>query len=144
MNNKNLPFGQNAMQFEPYAHKSEKDKYFGLFSFLWQSNINWFRGVCLTWKDLGWNIFLTSRSYCGNCQETYSQTSNWGGQERSEILSIPNKYKDTLENLGNSLDVEHPAIPRQIDLSSNDIPGFKNDSSDPEMNDDLLDKSQRQ
>ncbi len=61
------------------------------------------------------------------------QASNWGEQEKSEILSIPNKYKDTLENLLESLDVEHPAIPMQIDLPSNDIPSSKDDPSNPEL-----------
>ncbi len=64
-----------------------------------------------------------------------------GGQEKSEILSIPNKYKDTLEDLVDSSDVEHPAIPRQIDLSSDDIPGSKNDPSNPKMDDILSDRS---
>ncbi len=67
-----------------------------------------------------------------------------GGQKKSKILSIPNKYKDTLEDLVDSLDVEHPAILRQIDLPSDDIPGSKNDPSNPEIDDDLLDRSQGQ
>ncbi len=67
-----------------------------------------------------------------------------GGQEKSEILSIPNKYKDTLEDLVDSSDVEHPAIPRQIDLPSDDIPGSKDDPSNLKMDDVLSDRSQGQ
>ncbi len=67
-----------------------------------------------------------------------------GEQEKSEILSIPNKYKDILEDLVDSLDVEHPAIPRQIDLPSNNIPGSKNNPSNPKMDDDFSDRSQGQ
>ncbi len=67
-----------------------------------------------------------------------------GGQEKSEILSIPNKYKDTLKDLVNSSDVEHPAIPRQIILPSNNIPGSKDDPSNPEIDDDPSDRSQGQ
>ena len=51
-------------------------------------------------------------------------------QEKSEILSIPNKYKDTLEDLVDSLDIEYLAITKQINLLSNNNPGFNN-SSDP-------------
>ena len=40
MNNQNLLLGKSAIRFEPYAQKSEKDKYFMLFSLLWQPNIN--------------------------------------------------------------------------------------------------------
>ncbi len=64
-----------------------------------------------------------------------------GGQEKSEILSIPNKSKDTLEDLVDNSNVEHPALPRQKDLPSNDIPGSKDDPSDLEMDNDLSDKS---
>ncbi len=65
-----------------------------------------------------------------------------GEQEKSEILSISNKYKDTLEDLINSSDVEHPAISKEIDLPSNDIPDSKNNASDPKIDDNLLDRSQ--
>ena len=67
-----------------------------------------------------------------------------GGQEKSKILSIPNNYKNILEDLVNSLDVEYLAISKQIDLSSNNIPNSKNNLSDPKMNNDLLDRSQEQ
>ncbi len=59
-------------------------------------------------------------------------------------MSISNKYKDTLEDLVDSLDIEHPAIPKQIDLPSNDIPGFKNDPSNPKIDDDPLNRVQGQ
>lgn len=56
-----------------------------------------------------------------------------------EILSILNKYKDTLKELINSSDVKHLAIPRQINLPHNNIPDSKDDSSDHKIVDDLLD-----
>ncbi len=66
------------------------------------------------------------------------------GQEKSEILSIPNKYKDILEDLVDSSDIKHPAIPRQINLPSNDIPSSKDNPSNPKMVNVFLDRSQRQ
>ncbi len=63
-------------------------------------------------------------------------------QEKSKILSIHNKYKDTLEDFVDSSDIKHLAIPKQIYLPSDDIPGSKDDPSNLEMDDDLLDRSQ--
>ncbi len=40
MNNKNLLLEKSAIRFEPYTQKSEKDKYFILFSLLRQPNID--------------------------------------------------------------------------------------------------------
>ena len=60
-------------------------------------------------------------------------------QERSEILSSHNKYKDTLEDLVNSLDIERPTTQKPIDLLSNEI-----STSDPEVDDNPLDRSQGQ
>ena len=65
-------------------------------------------------------------------------------QKKSEILSILNKYKDTLKDLIDSLDVEHPAIPRQINLLSNHILSSKENPSDPKIDNDLLNRSQKQ
>ncbi len=59
-------------------------------------------------------------------------------------LSIPNKYKDILEDLVDSSDIEHPAIPRQIDLPSDDISDSKDNPSNLKIDDDLLDRSQGQ
>ena len=58
-----------------------------------------------------------------------------GEQERSEILSIPNKYKNILEDLIDSLNIERLAIPKQINLPSNDI-----STSDPEVDNNLLNR----
>ena len=69
------------------------------------------------------------------------QVGNWEEQEKSEILSFLNKYKHILEDLVNSLNVEHAAIPRQINLPSNDIPGSKDNSSDSEIDNNFLDRS---
>ena len=59
-------------------------------------------------------------------------------------MSIFNKYKDTLEDFIDSLDVEHPAISRQINLLSNDIPGSSNDPSDSKIDNHFSDRLQRQ
>ncbi len=67
-----------------------------------------------------------------------------GRQEKSKIMSIPNKYKDTLKDLVDSSDIKHPAIPRQMDLVSDIIPGSKENPSNPEMNNDFLDRLQEQ
>ena len=60
-----------------------------------------------------------------------------GGQEKSEIFSISNKYKNTLEDLINSSDSEYPIIPRQIDLPSDNISNFKDSPSDPKIDNDI-------
>ncbi len=65
-------------------------------------------------------------------------------QEKSEILLIPNMYKDTFKDLVDSSNVKHLAIPLQINLPSNDISDSKDDPSNPEMDNDLLDRSQGQ
>lgn len=59
-------------------------------------------------------------------------------------MSIFNKYKDTLKNIIDSLYIKCLAILRQIDLSTNNIPGSKDNPSDPEVDDNLLGRSQRQ
>lgn len=58
-----------------------------------------------------------------------------GEQERSKILSILNRYKNTTKNLVDSSDIEDLAIPKQIDLPSNDI-----STSDPEVDNNLLNR----
>ncbi len=88
-------------------------------------------------------------SQCQNCivailKKHVLKQAIEGGQGRSEILSILNKYKDTLEDLVNSLDIKRPAIPKQIDLLTDDISGSKNGPSDSKMDDNLSDRSQRQ
>ena len=67
-----------------------------------------------------------------------------GRQEKSKILSIPNKYKDTHEDFVDNLDIKHPAIPKQIDLSNNDIPDSKDNPSNHKIDDDFSDRSQGQ
>ena len=64
-----------------------------------------------------------------------------GGEEKLEILFICNKYKDTFKDLVDSSDVEYPTILKEINLPSNDIPGLKDNSSDPKIDNDLLDRS---
>lgn len=61
-----------------------------------------------------------------------------------EILSVSNKYKNTFENLVDNLDIEYLAIEKQINLLSNDIPGSKDNLSDPKINNNLLDRSKGQ
>ena len=74
----------------------------------------------------------------------FSSKQLGGKQEKSEILLILNKYKDTFKHLVDNLDIEYPAIKKQIDLPSNDIPGFKDNTSDPEMRNDLFNISHGQ
>ena len=57
------------------------------------------------------------------------------------ILSIPNKYKDILENLVDSSDIEYPAISKQIDLLNDNISNSKNDLNDPKIDNNFLDRS---
>lgn len=56
-------------------------------------------------------------------------------------MLIPNKYKDKLRDLIDNLDIECLVILSQIDLPSNNIPDSKNDLSDLDLDDDLLDRS---
>lgn len=53
-------------------------------------------------------------------------------------------YKDTLKDLVDSSDIEPPVIPRQTNLPKNDISSFKDNPSDPEVNDNLSDRLQGQ
>ena len=56
-----------------------------------------------------------------------------GEQEKSEILSIPNEYKNIFKNLIDSLDIEYLAIPKEINLPNNDILSSKNKLSNLEI-----------
>lgn len=67
-----------------------------------------------------------------------------GGQEKIKIMSIFNKYKNTLKNLVDRLDIEFLAILRSINLLSNDIPYSKDNPSDPKLNNYFLNKLQGQ
>lgn len=58
----------------------------------------------MSWKILGQNFSFVSTSDCFNHQETSSQVGGWEGQENSEIITIPNKYKDNLNDLIGSSD----------------------------------------
>ena len=49
-----------------------------------------------------------------------------------EILAISNRYKNTLDNLVDSLDLEHPEMLRQNgQRERNPIPNFRDDNNPP-------------
>ncbi len=58
-------------------------------------------------------------------------------------MLILNKYKNRLEDLVNSLDIKHLAIPKQIDLPNNNIPNSKDNPNDLKIDNYLSDRSQR-
>lgn len=68
----------------------------------------------------------------------------WERQKRSGILSILNKYKHTLEDFVNNLDINRLVISRQINLLSDNIADSKDNLSNPKMDDDLLNRSKEQ
>ena len=63
-----------------------------------------YRGVCLFGKNLGQNPFSMSKSNGYNLLKTSIQIGGWGAKEKSEIVAIYNKYKNTLDDLINSSD----------------------------------------
>ncbi len=67
-----------------------------------------------------------------------------GGKRDQRSCQFLISIRTYLKNLVDSSDIERSIISRQIDLPSNDIPGSKNNPSDPKMDDDLLHRSQRQ
>ena len=62
-------------------------------------------------------------------------------QEKSKDLFISNKYKNIFEDLVDSLNIVYAAIPRQIDLPSNNISNFKDDLNESKIDNNLLDRS---
>lgn len=73
----NFPIGEMAIQFEPYAQKCKTDKYFVILNEILILIIV-FRGICLTWEDMGKDIFQTSILYFGNPHKMAPQASSWG------------------------------------------------------------------
>ena len=64
------------------------------------------RGLCLSEKNLGQNFPSASKSNYYNSLETSTQVDSWEVEGKSEIAVIPNKYKDTLNDLIDSSDIE--------------------------------------
>ena len=113
-----------------------------LYYFLYYGNQTLINLRVYTWVKKTWTEIS---SQCQDCiiailkKRVLKQTIR-EGQEKSKILSIPNKYKNTLEDLVNSLDVEHLTILRQIDLPNNNIPTCKDNSSDSKIDNDFSDR----
>ncbi len=93
-----------------------------------------YKGIYLSEKNLGWNPLSASKSNCHNRSEKSIQVGVWGG--RGEIWDYGNsQYKDTLDNLIDSSDIESPNW-----LYSLDRPGLINKGSRnaPRSKSDLL------
>ena len=99
MSNRNFLLKKSAIWFKLYIQKSEKSGCFVFFFLLRQLSINWFKGVCLTWKNLGWNTFSISRLYYGNLQETYPQVNNWEGKKDKRSCQLLINIKIYLRTL---------------------------------------------
>ena len=55
-----------------------------------------------------------------------------GAEQKSEILAIPNRYKDTLDDLVDSSDLEHPEMLRPNDQKQrNPTPNLRDDDDPP-------------
>ena len=67
-----------------------------------------------------------------------------GGKKNLRSCQSLINTKKILKKLVDRSDIEYPAILRQIDLPNNDIPDFKDNPNDLEMDNDLLDRSQGQ
>ena len=62
-------------------------------------------------------------------------------QEKSEILSISNKYKNLLEDFVDSFNIKYFTILKQINLPNNNISGSKDNSCNLNIDNNLLDRS---
>lgn len=68
-----------------------------------------------------------------------------GAEKKIDIMAILNRYKDTLENLVDSLNIKPPKILKPIDKRPRNImPSFENLLTEPELIKNILDRSQRQ
>ena len=85
-----------------------------------------YRSLYSSWKNLGLNLPSALTSDCFNPQEIGYQASGWGGGVgNSEIIAIPNRYKDTLDELIDILDLEFPDWVGPIDERSRNISIFE-------------------
>lgn len=97
----------------------------------------------MIWKDLGQNIFLVLRLYCDNLWEISAQISNYGAEEKTKIMAIPNRYKDTFDDSINSLHIKSPNILRLVNKEScNIMLDFKNLLIELKLDKNILDGSQ--
>ena len=55
----------------------------------------------------------------------------WGAKQKSEILAIPNQYKNTLDDLVDSSDLEHPEILRPNGQRQRNLTPNLGDIDDP-------------
>lgn len=67
-----------------------------------------------------------------------------GGRKNQRSWQFPIFNKDTLEDFVDSSDIELPAMPEQIYVLSDNIPGSEDNPSGSKVDRDLLDKSQGQ
>lgn len=110
INNKNLPFKKSAIWFKPYTQKNKNNEYFVLFFYYnYQTLID--LGAYARFRKTWTKISFQSQD-CIVVKKYILKQVIMGVQKRSKILLILNKYKDTLEDLVNSLDIEYWAIPK--------------------------------
>lgn len=74
-------------------------------------------------------------------KQVLKQAVGWG-QEKSEIVAIPNWYKDTLDNFiddsDHNSDIEPPAILREIVVLSGNIPDLRDNPKSLKKDRDFL------
>ena len=84
-------------------------------------------------------------SDCFNPQETGCQAGSWEGVRNIEIVAISNQYKDTLDDLIDSSDLESLDWVEQIDKKSRNAPMSEGSSADLSekdcLDEDLPDRS---
>lgn len=69
----------------------------------------------------------------------------WGVEKKTEIMVIPNRYKDTFEDIVDSSDIKPLNMLKLVDKSLyNIMPGFENPQNEHKLNANILDRLQRQ
>lgn len=68
-----------------------------------------------------------------------------GAEGKTEIMAIPNRYKDTFEDLLNSSDIKPPNMPRPVDKKLHNVMlGSENLPTELKLDKNISDGSQRQ
>lgn len=103
------------------------------------------RGVCSSWENLGRNPPSASKLDCIILRKRVVKQAVGGAEGSSELVAIPNRYKDTLDDLMDSSDTKSPDRPGPIDKGSRNAPRFEGSSmglSEKDcLNEDVLNRS---
>ena len=144
LSNSNLPTEKSVICFQVFAQKERWISKW-LVHYITNTKSLFYRSICLSWENLGQNSPFASTSNCFNPQEMGCQEGGWGGGvKNSEIVAIPNQYKNTLDDFIDNLDLKLPDWAGPIDEKSRNAPMSENSLADflgkDCLDEDLLDK----